>query len=212
MLLSLALATLSVLQASKPLPSRAVQAATDVLWHCTCRAGGVNAQGLQVGEDVEIREARGRGLGVYAKRSIPAGTMICRYWGVVRTRAEHEQLAESGRYAFDLSGEYIVDAEPVENLARYINHSVRRENCQAVPVDVPDLLQQWPLPSPYAIWLEAKVDIEIGSELLYDYGAAYWDAETPLMGHAVHGTLPKSSWSYRLHARLNPRRVVIDLL
>ena len=199
-----------------PLPSSAVRCATDVLWRWVCsRGGGVNAQGLSVGEDVELRKVSGRGLGVFATRDIPKGTMVCRYWGALRSREEHElqveSSASSGAYAFGLGSAFVVDAEPVENLARYINHSVRRQNCQAVPVDVPEPIRGLPLPSPFAIWLEACEDIAAGSELLYDYGSAYWDSETPLLGRAVHAALPKNSLAYKVHARVNPRRAVIDL-
>lgn len=199
---------------ASPTPSlseaRAMRLATDALWRAEClRGGGVRPLVLE--RDVMLRESAGRGTGVFAKVDIPAGTMVNRYWGALRRRVAQDAATDawltSGLYALSLGDEWVVDSEDAgsSSWARYINHSVRLQNVQAVYVDPPRWLQST-LPSPYAIWLEASRDIAAGEELRCDYGEEYWDAQTAL----VPLPLDKGTPLYQLNARLNPRRVAID--
>jgi len=63
------------------------------------------------------------------------------------------------------------------------------------------------------VWFEASRDIEAGEELLYNYGTGYWDPITPL-NRRLEAVLRErgadDSPLYKLNARLNPRRVLID--
>ena len=106
---------------------------------------------------------------------------------------------------------WAVDAEDPKRSgwARYINHSLGKQNCRAIFTDLPRWLIATPLPSPYAVWIESSSDIAVGDELLYEYGAAYWDELTPLFPR-LHARLPEDSVPFVLNARLNPRRVLID--
>lgn len=92
--------------------------ATDVAWALLCRRGGPKAepaafQQLTL-EDVEIRDAGSKGLGVYAKRPLPKGGLIVRYTGALRTFDEHQGLCDRGQanfnYVFNLGSDYIIDA------------------------------------------------------------------------------------------------------
>ena len=196
-----------------PVGRVATRAAAELMWCLTClQNGGVRS--LVVGRDVEIREAgRGKGLGVFATRPIPAGTLVERYGGDYGMVEEFKAAGSSGKYAWQVADGWTIDAEDPKrsNWARYINHSVGRENCLAVPTDLPAILLRTPLPSPYAVWFETTRDIAPGEELLYDYGAAYWDPLTPL-SRRLHAALPEGSPLYVLNARLNPKRFIIDWL
>lgn len=189
---------------------------TDVVWHATVLEGGVKP--LVLGRDVAVRPSRGRGLGIFALRPIPANTFIERYDGEMGRVADQKAAGSSGKYNFGLEYNFddpelswAVDAEKPSRsgYARYINHSVGRRNCRSVYTDLPRWLIPTPLPSPYAVWIESKRDIAAGEELFYDYGQPYWDELTPL-SRPLQARLPKDSLLFALNARLNPRRVVID--
>ena len=51
-----------------------------------CTARGLKAPLL--GEDLEVRDAPGKGVGVYAKRDLPIGTFVGRYTGILRARPD----------------------------------------------------------------------------------------------------------------------------
>lgn len=191
--------------------------ATDALWTLTCLQNGV--RGLDRGRDVEVRPSPGKGLGVFAARPIAAGTLITRGTGTLRSSSEQAVLtdafATSGLYAWSLGPSWVVDAddEARSGWARYINHSVRRQNCAPVFTDPPEGLRRLlpSLPCPFAIWFETQRDIAEGEELLYDYGTDYWDGAAPLSTQ-VQQFAPRGSAAFWLNARLNPRRLVIDWL
>ena len=135
-----------------------------------------------LGEDVEIRETKAKGRGVFAKRNIPAGTLLCRYTGDVRSRADHDRICDSGDvsdYACDLGEDWVIDASgsPHSGWAHILNHS-RRNNVdfwlsslpywlesRSVPQWQLDLLASAPLPTdPYALWYETTRDVAAGEE------------------------------------------------
>ena len=142
---------------------------------------------------MEVRPSAGKGLGVFALRRIPAGTLVERYEGVFRTCDDQTEVTESflssGKYSWTLAeGEWCVDADDPNKSgwARYINHSVRRENCIFVPCGLDALAPPGVLPQatePFCIFVEALRPIKAGEELLIDYGPEYaWaaDDEPPL--------------------------------
>ena len=55
---------------------------------------GSTAIGLVEGQDFDIRPSRGKGLGVYALRDIPAGTLLGRYTGKLYTLREADEALE----------------------------------------------------------------------------------------------------------------------
>jgi len=98
----------------------------------------------QVGEDVAIRPSPGKGRGLFAMRRYEAGEFICRYTGLLRSKDEFMRgfLAgeTSGDYLYLLGGsDMYVDADDPEqsSVARFINHSLRRQNCAAADICLP---------------------------------------------------------------------------
>ena len=67
--------------------------------------------------------------------------------------------------------------------ARYINHSVRRQNCDTISCGL-SLLSSLLPPSrePFCVYIEASRDIAQGEELLMDYGRKYWDTQQAALG------------------------------
>jgi hypothetical protein len=109
--------------------------ATDAVWQARCALVGSGE--LQLGKDIELRPSFGKGMGVFALRNIPVETVLSRYSGQLYSVAEFEQalLADetTGDYAFQVIPGWVVDGEDPErsSWSRYVNHSMRRQNCHA---------------------------------------------------------------------------------
>lgn len=129
----------------------------------------------QLGIDVELQSAGERkGQGVFARRTINQGELIGRYSAPVSNR---ETAAESS-YSFQLRGSpFVLDAQDPRrsNWLRFVNHSRRRDNCIPVPASVRFLGED----INYAVVFQASKRIEVGEELLFDYGTRYWDRMFP---------------------------------
>ena len=162
---------------------------------------GSTAIGLVEGQDFDIRPSRGKGLGVYALRDIPAGTLLGRYTGKLYTLREADEALAAG----ETSGDYfyllhkersllepmILDAEgDQQSWCRFVNHSKRRANCDLLEVEEP--IGPFTLPLDIVVMVSTRA-IASGSELLFDYGSDYWD-----------NRLGQNRWS--------PRRLIIDYL
>jgi hypothetical protein len=118
---------------------------------------------------VEVRPSK-YGNGLFALRTIEKGQLIERYTGKFMSGEEFETCESNGHYATVLaSGDVIDGADPSRsNFVRYINHSVRKANCETCNmIDEENDV--------YAVYVEAKRRIEGGTELLMSYGDEYWD-------------------------------------
>ena len=131
-----------------------------------------------LGEDVAVSPSPGKGQGVFALRCIDDGALVSRYEGIVRTTDDSNRARVLGRtsneYALNLDVDeagngWVVDAEFSERSGwqRYINHSVRRANCELAGATT--------LGRRYCTYFRAKRSIAVGEELLFDYGQGYWD-------------------------------------
>ena len=108
-----------------------------------------------------------RGLGVRTTRRISKRTVVVEYCGVLLSEEEGarmEQLyakrGETHCYMFWFRG-MCLDATNNSHISRYINHSRKRPNL------VPRLKVVQGVPR---IIFKAKMDLEPGTELLFDYG------------------------------------------
>ena len=152
---------------------------------------------VKLGVDVELRDSPGKGTGVYALRPIERFEILGRYTGPLRSIADFEAAVtageNSGDYMFLIEGEdrwpggLLIDGyDPARaGWPRYINHSVRRRNVQAlvleIPVDIPVVGQSFALPTGIVAFQPTR-PIAAGEELLVDYGRQYWDARVPRWG------------------------------
>ena len=103
----------------------------------------------------------------------------------IKNTAAFEASKSNGFYAMQLANGDVIDGadERGSSFVRFINHSVRRANCEAHDA--------WEEDDPLAaVYLEAKSTIREGEELLFDYGVEYWDEQG----------IP----------RVSPKRLVID--
>lgn len=112
---------------------------------------------------VLVKRSSIHGRGGFARTDIKKGTWIIEYKGEKITKKEAEKRAEkeerTGRtYIFEVNKRYDIDGASKGNQARFINHTKKNPNCEAICVQGK------------SIWIKARRNIEKGEELLYDYG------------------------------------------
>ena len=124
----------------RPVGLQPVRAAVDALTTSLIMLRG--DRNCVVGRDVEVRESRGRGLGLYALRDYREREAIGLYSGVVvpidTFNAAYLAGLTTGNYlgywSFNAEDRMplVIDAEDPfrSSPTRYINHSLRRKNCQ----------------------------------------------------------------------------------
>ena len=153
-----------------------VRWALDAMWDLQLQLA--DDRELLLGEDVVVLPSPGRGQGVFALRAIEDGALVSRYEGIVRTTDDSNRARVLGRtsnaYALNLDVDeagngWVVDAEFSDRSGwqRYINHSVRRANCELAGATT--------LGRRYCTYFRATRPIASGDELLFDYGQKYWD-------------------------------------
>ena len=100
------------------------------------------------------------GLGLFATAPIKKGSFIIEYNGPLLN--DDEVDAKGGKYLFALGSKWTIDGTNRRNIARYINHSCVRTNCE---------------PIQYALRMKIRAtrNIKPGEELFYDYGKEYFD-------------------------------------
>jgi SET domain-containing protein len=100
------------------------------------------------------------GLGLFTTAPIKKGQIIIEYFGPLLN--EEQAQKKGGKYLFALGKTWTIDGTSRENIARYINHSCVRTNCE-------------PIQYAKRIKIRATRNIKPGEELLYDYGKEYFD-------------------------------------
>ena len=112
------------------------------------------------------RSGPGKGLGLFARAAIPAGSFVAEYTG--RRISTKEADALPTRYLFEIDAKWTIDGSPRSNIARYMNHACE-PNCEA---DIQN----------GRIMLLASRDIKAEEELTFDYGEEYFDEFIKPMG------------------------------
>jgi SET domain-containing protein len=117
------------------------------------------------------------GLGVFARRRIPAGGRIVEYrgeritWREALRRAEAKDGPISHTFFFTLNDGRIIDGGSHGNDARFINHSCE-PNCEAIEHENG------------RVYIRALTDIARGEELSYNYALVYEERHTPAVKRA----------------------------
>jgi SET domain-containing protein len=113
-----------------------------------------------------VRSSAIDGKGVFARRKIPAGSLIIEYqgerisWSRAQKRAEAAGMPINHTYFFTLNDGRIIDGGSEGNAAHFINHSCE-PNCE--PLEHMD----------GRIFIYSLRDIERGEELTYYYALIY---------------------------------------
>ena len=100
------------------------------------------------------------GLGLFAIAPIKKGSFVIEYTGPLLN--DDQVDAKGGKYLFALGKDWTIDGTSRDNIARYINHSCVRTNCEPVQ---------------YAMRMKIRAtrNIKPGEEVLYDFGKEYFD-------------------------------------
>jgi len=100
------------------------------------------------------------GLGLATKIPINKGEVVIEYVGNIITAKEADE--RPNRYLFEINSRWTIDGAVRSNLARYINHTCKKANCEAEQRGK-------------QIFITAARNIAAGEELRYDYGKEHFD-------------------------------------
>jgi SET domain-containing protein len=109
----------------------------------------------------EVRTSRIQGKGAFAIRNIRKGTRLIEYlgqrisWRTADKRYDDEKMGRHHTFLFTVDDKTVIDAAVNGNDARFLNHSCDG-NCEAIT-------------DRKRIFIEARRNIKVGDELLYDY-------------------------------------------
>lgn len=123
-----------------------------------------------------VRRSAIHGMGVFARRAIPAGECIIEYlgerisWKEADRRAEHKEGPPNHTFLFSLANRKVIDGGSGGNDARWINHGCE-PNCQAQEENG-------------RVFIYALRDIARGEELNYDYALQLEGRHTPAVKRA----------------------------
>jgi len=147
-----------------------------------------------------VKESEGKGLGAYTETPILSGAWVgeysgeiltldevqSRYWASrkktltdrrwIKSRKKRNQ-GLTGDYLFDMGDDLYIDGEDADasSWCRFMNHaSEDTKECNVETRHSPQIWDGTEIIQP-RLWYVALRDIQIGEELLYDYGDCYWD-------------------------------------
>ena len=110
-----------------------------------------------------------KGDGLYAVKPIAKDTYLFDYSGEVLSEKQYFERYPDGisDYCCVITNDYIIDGQDPgkSGRARYMNHSSKRPNVYRV-------MQR--LGPNKAVHLYTAKDVEVGQELMWDYGSDYW--------------------------------------
>lgn len=131
---------------------------------------------------VEIRQSGVHGLGVFALRALPAGTVVGVYEGRRYSAVEVEQGDWDSRltYLFGLSDGVVIDGAQGGNATRHLNHACE-PNCEAI--------EYHDARGDLAVRIETTSDVQPGEELFLDYALVIDEAEDPTAYPCCCGSL-----------------------
>jgi uncharacterized protein len=113
----------------------------------------------------------GAGLGLFTRTFIPEGTRIVEYKGRISAWKQLEQKEWANKYIFYVTRHHVINAQPYKrSLARYANDAKGISKMRGARNNA------YYVTSGSRVFIEAKSDIEAGSEILVDYGRDYWRA------------------------------------
>ncbi len=119
---------------------------------------------------VELRTSDIQGTGAFAARPIRKGTRIIEYlgerisWRKADKRYDDDKMGRHHTFLFTVDDKVVIDGAVKGNDARFLNHSCDG-NCEAVT-------------DRKRIFIEARRNIKVGEELLYDYQYERTDEHT----------------------------------
>jgi hypothetical protein len=126
--------------------------------------GAANREAVALRELLEVRDVPGMGRGLFARANLQRHQLHLTYFGRhyrSKTQVDAAFPNDENAYIMEHNGEYF-DGEPVEQLAKYVNHSRRNRNLDFVESADNPMVQ-----------LELRRDVRAGEQLFADYGSDY---------------------------------------
>lgn len=120
---------------------------------------------------LEIREAGTVGMGMFAKRAIKKGTLVCEYTGRLMPIDFTDWPADSS-YTWHVAGTCRVDSVVFGNIGRFSNHHCTEFSCDAV-----DLMYG----RRRVLCYRARRDIAKDEQIYVNYGMDYFTADKPCL-------------------------------
>ena len=112
----------------------------------------------------------GAGKGLFTKDFIPKGTRIIEYKGKATTWNEVKNDNGVNRYLYYINRNHVIDARNYKkSKARYANYARVLKKLKGVKNNA------WYTEEEGRVFIESKMDIPPGAEILVDYGKEYWD-------------------------------------
>eukprot|EP00644_Phytophthora_capsici_P009569 jgi/Phyca11/107068/e_gw1.13.99.1 len=115
---------------------------------------------------LELRRTLSKGIGAFAVKLIPEGTVVREYVGEIITEHEKRQRDSFGpaMYTMEYVPGWYIDARHYGNASRFFNHSCD-PNCAA---------EEWIVSDSYRIGIVALRDTLPGEEITFNYGSEYF--------------------------------------
>ena len=123
------------------------------------------------GGGIVIKPSVGKGLGAFADQQISRNVVVGIYWGELLQNNTCTAKRNDSDYVFAIDKNLSIDAaDPtMAGWTRYINHErTGKQRNLDVCVDHRDKSN---LPM---VWFRSNRDIQLGEELLFNYGQSYW--------------------------------------
>ena len=120
-----------------------------------------------------IKKSRlpGAGKGLFTNKFIKKGTRIVEYKGRITTWKETSKKDLDNPFVFYVKGNHVIDAAPYKKaIARFANDANGISKIKGITNNA-EYLQEG-----LRIFIIAKRDVELSSEILVAYGKEYWDA------------------------------------
>lgn len=124
-------------------------------------------------QDLELRQAGSpeMGKGIFARRFIHRGTIVCEYAGRLYP-LDAQILPADGSYFFHHSGCAMIDSLVYGNISRFANHHCSKSN-----LDVVDTMYG----QRKVLVYQTNRDVHKDEELFVNYGTVYWTVEKPCL-------------------------------
>ena len=118
---------------------------------------------------VKLSTIPNSGNGLFTKKFIAKGTNIVEYKGRITTWKDVENDHENA-YIFTVNEDYVIDAKKtLKALARYANDARGLSRVKGFTNNCDYVIED------NKVYIQAKKDIEAGTEILVSYGKEYWD-------------------------------------
>ncbi len=109
--------------------------------------------------DYKVKKSR-TGLGLFASRPYKKGEFVIEYIGDLIDQEEANR--RGGQYLFEVNKKITIDGSVRSNIARYINHTCKKENCEVI-------IKQG------RVFIHTVKSVPVGEEFNYDYGKEFWN-------------------------------------